>query len=63
MSKESKHYVKNADFLEALIKYREACEKAKESNQEEPPIPNYIGECFFKIAEHLSRKPNKKRLH
>tara|TARA_R100001126_G_C4823906_1_gene148158 strand:+ start:290 stop:808 length:519 start_codon:yes stop_codon:yes gene_type:complete len=58
MSKESKHYVKNADFLEALIKYREACEKAKESNQEEPPIPNYIGECFFKIAEHLSRKPN-----
>ena len=58
MSKESKPYVKNADFLEALIKYREAFEKAKESNQEEPPIPNYIGECFFKIAEHLSRKPN-----
>ncbi len=58
MSKESKHYVKNADFLEALIKYKEACEIAKEENKEEPPIPNYIGECFFKIAEHLSRKPN-----
>ena len=58
MSKESKHYVKNADFLEALIKYKEACELAKEENKEDPPIPNYIGECFFKIAEHLSRKPN-----
>jgi hypothetical protein len=23
-----------------------------------PPIPNYIGECFLKIATHLSYKPN-----
>ena len=52
------HYVNNADFLAALIKYHEDCAKAKETDGPEPKIPNYIGECFLKIAEHLSRKPN-----
>ena len=23
-----------------------------------PPIPNYLGECFLKIANHLSYRPN-----
>lgn len=58
MSKNPKHYVNNADFLEALIQYRDACKEAKKENKEDPQIPNYIGECFLKIAEHLSRKPN-----
>lgn len=53
-----KHYVNNADFLQALIDYHAKCEIAKKENKPEPQIPNYIGECFFKIAEHLSRKPN-----
>jgi hypothetical protein len=56
--KKTKHYVNNADFLQALIVYRENCEKAKSENKLEPSIPNYIGECFLKIADHLSRKPN-----
>ena len=54
----SNHYVNNADFLVALIKYKDDCVKAKEENLPDPKIPNYIGECFLKIAEHLSRKPN-----
>jgi len=54
----TKHYVNNADFLQALIEYKQACEIAKKENREEPIVPNYIGECFLKIAEHLSRKPN-----
>jgi hypothetical protein len=54
----AKHYVNNADFLAALIGYRAACDAAKEAGKEEPIIPNYIGECFLKIANHLSRKPN-----
>jgi hypothetical protein len=58
MSEKKKHYVNNADFLQALIDYKQACEKAKEDGKEDPQIPNYIGECFLKIAEHLSRKPN-----
>ena len=53
-----KHYVNNADFLASLIDYKERCKKAKKDKKEDPPIPNYVGECFLKIAEHLSRKPN-----
>ena len=53
-----KHYVNNADFLTALIEYRANCDIAKTEGKEDPRIPNYIGECFLKIAEHLSRKPN-----
>ena len=53
-----KHYVNNADFLQALIDYRAACDAAQASGKEDPIIPNYIGECFLKIANHLARKPN-----
>lgn len=48
-----KHYINNPDFLAALIEYK----KRKSVNDDEP-IPNYIGECFMKIAEGLSHKPN-----
>ena len=58
MSKKTKHYVNNADFLAALIDYRQRCEESIKNKKSEPPIPNYIGECFLKIADHLSRKPN-----
>ena len=53
-----KHYINNADFLKALIDYKAACKLAKKNKTELPPIPNYIGECFMKIAEGLSHKPN-----
>lgn len=56
--KKPKHYVNNTDFLNALIEYREKCDIAKKEGKQDPQIPNYIGECFLKIAEHLSRKPN-----
>jgi hypothetical protein len=52
------HYINNADFLKALTEYQELCTTAKKESKPEPSIPNYIGECFLKIAEHLSRKPN-----
>jgi hypothetical protein len=54
----SKHYVNNEDFLNALIQYKLSCDAAKDQNKDDPIVPNYIGECFLKIAEHLSRKPN-----
>jgi hypothetical protein len=53
-----KHYVNNEDFLKALIQYKKDCKKAKKENLDDPKIPDYIGECFLKIADHLSRKPN-----
>jgi hypothetical protein len=58
MTKKTKHYINNADFLKALIDYRLACDEAKRNDKQDPIVPNYIGECFIKIAEHLSRKPN-----
>ena len=56
--KPKKHYVNNSDFLASLVDYHKRCELSRSKDEEEPPIPEYIGECFLKIAEHLSRKPN-----
>ena len=56
--KRSEHYVNNKEFLAALIKYREDVEIAKLRDRPKPVIPRYIGECFLKIANHLSFKPN-----
>lgn len=56
--KRSEHYVSNKEFHQALIEYRNNVNKAKDSGEPRPQIPNYIGECFLKIATHLSYKPN-----
>ena len=58
MATKKKEYVNNGDFLKALIDYKEAGKIAKKNKSAPPPIPNYIGECFMKIAEGLSHKPN-----
>lgn len=58
MAKSPKHYINNADFLQALIDYKKACVEASEKGKSDPRVPNYIGECFLKISEHLARKPN-----
>ena len=57
-TKKQKHYINNADFLAALIDYKEKNQLSKKNKTAPPPIPNYIGECFMKIAEGLSHKPN-----
>ena len=54
----SEHYVNNKEFLEALIVFKAKCAQAKEAGEPRPRIINYIGECFLKIATHLSYKPN-----
>ena len=56
--KRSEHYVNNKEFLAALIAYREEREIAEAKGLPKPIIPRYIGECFLKIATHLSFKPN-----
>ena len=40
-----------------VLKEQPKTERAK-SWPEKPPIPRYIGECFLKIANHLSFQPN-----
>ena len=58
MKKKTEHYVDNKQFLQAMIEYRKVCVEAEQNNQEIPPVTNYIGECFLKIANHLSYRPN-----
>lgn len=52
------NYVNNKEFLEAIIVYRKKVAAAKKAGKSKPIVPNYIGECFLKIATHLSYKPN-----
>tara|TARA_B100000424_G_C22922512_1_gene490854 strand:+ start:711 stop:1181 length:471 start_codon:yes stop_codon:yes gene_type:complete len=55
---QNEHYVNNKEFLEALVIFKAQCARAEEAGEKRPPISNYIGECFLKIATHLSYKPN-----
>ena len=52
------HYVNNKEFLQAMIEYKEKGKKAEAGGRKNPPVTNYIGECFLKIANHLSYRPN-----
>jgi hypothetical protein len=52
------HYVNNKEFHEALIVYKTKCNIAKEKGEPKPQISTYLGDCFLKIATHLSYRPN-----
>ena len=54
------HYVNNKEFLQAMKNWKNQCEQAKKDGKKPPPVTNYIGECFLKIANHLSYRPNRK---
>ena len=41
-----------------MIEYRARCTNAEEEKESKPDVTNYIGECFLKIANHLSYRPN-----
>ncbi len=56
--KTKQHYINNQDFLEALIVYRRSVADAKQKGLPKPIVSRYIGECFLKIANHLSYRPN-----
>ena len=56
--KKNTHYVDNKKFLEELKKWKDQCKDAEEAGDEKPQITNYIGECFLKIANGLSYRPN-----
>lgn len=58
MKKKPEHYVNNKELLEALIVYRSKIQEAKEKKLPKPKVTNYLGDCFLKIATHLSYKPN-----
>ena len=59
MARKKQHYVDNEKFLEVMTGYRNAYLESRENGVEQKPmIPDYAGECFLKIAERLSHRPN-----
>ena len=58
MARKKQHYVDNEKFLVVMSEYRERHLQAKDNDTELPVIPDYAGECFLKIAERLSHRPN-----
>ena len=56
--KKSIHYVNNAEFSQAVVDYVTICNKARAENTTVPIVPDYIAQCFLRIAEGLSHKSN-----
>ena len=52
MAANAKHYVNNKQFLEAITEWKEKVKDAESLGEEAPPVTDYIGECFLKIAQH-----------
>jgi hypothetical protein len=52
------HYVNNADFSQAVVDYVSTVNEAKETKIEIPKVPDYVAQCFLRIAEGLSHKAN-----
>jgi hypothetical protein len=51
-------YVNNKEFSAAVVEYVQEVMDDRTNGKEARQIPNYIGECFMKIANGLSRSPN-----
>ena len=56
--KKLKHYIDNDKFCDAMNEWKKDVNEAENSGDSRPPVTNYIAECFLKIAEHLSHRPN-----
>ncbi len=52
------HYIDNQAFLAALLEHRAGVQAARAAGTETPQVSNYLGDCFIKIARHLSYKSN-----
>jgi len=56
--RKSIHYVNNAEFSQAVVDYVTLVEQAKKSQTTIPKVPDYVAQCFLRIAEGLSHKAN-----
>ena len=56
--KKTEHYINNLDFFNAMKEWKILVDAADLKGDKHPPITEYIGICFMKIAENLARKPN-----
>lgn len=52
------HYIDNELFLKEITAYRNSVQDAIKNTTPKPQVPEYIGECFIKIANQLAFKSN-----
>jgi hypothetical protein len=52
------HYVNNAEMLESIKQYKTKLKDSRSIGENDPRIPEYLGECILKIATRLSYKHN-----
>lgn len=55
---DKKHYINNEQFLHELVAYKQRVADAEAAGEPLPQVPEYIGDCFIKIANHLAFKNN-----
>lgn len=53
----TKNYIDNKEFLKSIVEYQRAVKKARKAKVDIPTMPNYLGECFYRIAEGFSSLP------
>lgn len=54
----SNNYIDNEKFFEEISEWKRQVNEAIDGGEDKPPVTDFIGECFWKIAEHLSFKSN-----
>ena len=54
--RKSIHYVNNAQFSQAVVDYVGHLDQCKKEEISLPKVPDYIAQCFLRIAEGLSHK-------
>ena len=56
--KQKPHYVNNKEFSQAVVDYVKIVKQAEADGKQLPVVPDYIAQCFLKIAQGLSHKAN-----
>lgn len=51
------NYVDNNRFYREIVEFKKKEEECRQKGLPEPRLPEYIGECIWKIANKLSNKP------
>ena len=58
MEQKKQHYVDNKLFFAEMEKWKSEIDGSDEVDDLPPMVTEYMGECFYKIATHLSYRPN-----
>ena len=58
MEQKKQHYVDNKLFFSEMEKWKAEIDESDEVDDLPPMVTEYMGECFYKIATHLSYRPN-----